>query len=140
MMRVLPMRSARSIWPRALLILCAPVWARSSRLNHTSAPPHFSGRRSAKTGGAARPTTSRRGPRGGPAPGVGEAVGEQGGGRAAHKVAGEAVELLVELGVVAVAFVGLFELFEGVDQSFGDEPAAEGPEVPLAGLNLLPQR
>ena len=26
MMRVLPMRLARRIWPIALLILCAPVW------------------------------------------------------------------------------------------------------------------
>ena len=32
MMRVLPMRFARRIWPIALLILCAPVWFRSSRL------------------------------------------------------------------------------------------------------------
>ena len=38
MMRVAPMRLASSAWPSALLILCAPVCARSSRLNHTSAP------------------------------------------------------------------------------------------------------
>ena len=32
MMRVLPMRLASRIWPMQLLILCAPVWSRSSRL------------------------------------------------------------------------------------------------------------
>ncbi len=32
MMRVLPMRRASRIWPMQLLILCAPVWSRSSRL------------------------------------------------------------------------------------------------------------
>ena len=29
--RRLPIRRARRAWPTALLILCAPVWARSSR-------------------------------------------------------------------------------------------------------------
>ena len=32
MMRVLPIRFASRIWPMQLLILCAPVWSRSSRL------------------------------------------------------------------------------------------------------------
>jgi tryptophan synthase beta chain len=32
MMRVLPMRRARRIWPSVLLILCEPVWLSSSRL------------------------------------------------------------------------------------------------------------
>ena len=32
MTRVLPSRRVSSAWPSALLILCAPVWARSSRL------------------------------------------------------------------------------------------------------------
>ena len=32
MMRCLPMRLASRIWPMQLLILCAPVWFRSSRL------------------------------------------------------------------------------------------------------------
>jgi hypothetical protein len=31
MMRRLPMRRASKIWPMVLLILCAPVWLRSSR-------------------------------------------------------------------------------------------------------------
>ena len=31
MIRVLPMRRARMIWPKTLLILCAPVWFSSSR-------------------------------------------------------------------------------------------------------------
>src|ERR687893_215352 len=30
MIRVLPMRRASRIWPMQLLILCAPVWSRSS--------------------------------------------------------------------------------------------------------------
>jgi hypothetical protein len=32
MMRSLPMRLHSMAWPSALLILCAPVWLRSSRL------------------------------------------------------------------------------------------------------------
>ena len=38
MTRGLPIRAASSAWPTALLILCAPVWARSSRLSQTDAP------------------------------------------------------------------------------------------------------
>ena len=38
-MRRLPSRRASSAWPTALLILCAPVWARSSRLSQMRAPP-----------------------------------------------------------------------------------------------------
>ena len=37
-MRRAPSRLASRPWPIALLILCAPVWARSSRLSQTSAP------------------------------------------------------------------------------------------------------
>src|SRR5829696_7976884 len=55
----------------------------------------------------------------GPAPLAGQALGEHERGRPAHEVPGQAVPFLDELGVVTVAFVGLFELFEGVDQSFG---------------------
>ena len=36
MMRSLPRRLAINAWPRALLILCAPVCARSSRLSQMS--------------------------------------------------------------------------------------------------------
>ena len=36
--RGLPIRRASSAWPSALLILCEPVWVRSSRLSHTSPP------------------------------------------------------------------------------------------------------
>ena len=38
MMRFAPKRFASSVWPTALLILCAPVCARSSRLSQTWAP------------------------------------------------------------------------------------------------------
>ena len=48
MIRVLPMRRASRIWPMQLLILCAPVWLSSSRLNHTCPPPSASVSRSAK--------------------------------------------------------------------------------------------
>src|SRR5215212_5674825 len=59
MMRRLPILSASRIWPRVLLILCAPVCARSSLLNHTSAPPHLRVSRSANIRGVGRPTRSR---------------------------------------------------------------------------------
>src|SRR3954469_1958741 len=39
MTRVLPMRRVNSAWPRTLLILCDPVWVRSSRLSRMRAPP-----------------------------------------------------------------------------------------------------
>ena len=47
MMRFLPMRLASSAWPMVLLILCAPVWLRSSRLSQICAPPIFSDQRRA---------------------------------------------------------------------------------------------
>ena len=47
MMRVLPIRFASMAWPMVLLILCAPVWLRSSRLSRICAPPIFRDRRSA---------------------------------------------------------------------------------------------
>jgi hypothetical protein len=39
MMRGLPMRRASIAWPIVLLILCAPVWFRSSRFSQICAPP-----------------------------------------------------------------------------------------------------
>ena len=36
--RVLPIRLASSAWPRTLLILCEPVWLRSSRLSSSRRP------------------------------------------------------------------------------------------------------
>ena len=44
------------IWPMQLLILCAPVWFNSSRLNQMFAPAWCSVRRSAKYSGLGRPT------------------------------------------------------------------------------------
>ncbi len=42
MTRRLPIRTASRTWPSVLFSLCAPVWSRSSRLSHTSAPPQRS--------------------------------------------------------------------------------------------------
>ena len=53
--RVLPMRFTSSAWPRALLILWAPVWHRSSRFSHTREPSR-SDSRPAKVSGVGRPT------------------------------------------------------------------------------------
>ena len=39
MMRFAPMRLARSICPMQLLILCAPLWFRSSRFRKSRPPP-----------------------------------------------------------------------------------------------------
>ena len=58
MMRVLPMRRASSAWPSALLILCAPVWSRSSRLSQTGWPTASESRR-ASYSGVGRPAKSR---------------------------------------------------------------------------------
>src|SRR6188472_2417425 len=38
MTRCLPMRRVRRAWPSTLLILCDPVWVRSSRLSSTRTP------------------------------------------------------------------------------------------------------
>src|SRR5918995_907544 len=72
-----------------------------------------------------------------PAPLAGQALGEHQRGRPADEVPRQAVPFLSELGVVPVTFVGLFELFEGVDQGLGHVAASEGAEVTL--LSLLPQ-
>src|SRR6478735_6842218 len=55
MIRDLPMRRASSTCPTVLLILCAPVWFRSSRLRYTRAPT-CSERRGASLSGEGRPT------------------------------------------------------------------------------------
>src|SRR3546814_3307976 len=53
MMRRLPMRRASSACASALLILCAPVWLRSSRLSQTCAPTR-SEKRGASVSGVGR--------------------------------------------------------------------------------------
>src|SRR5215217_2692340 len=73
----------------------------------------------------------------GPAPLAGQTFGEHERGRPADEVPRQAVLFLAELGVVPVAFVGLFELFEGVDQGLGPGAGPEGVEV--TPLRLLPQ-
>ncbi len=54
MMRVLPMRLASSAWPSTLLILCEPVWFRSSRLRKTRTPPACSAKRLASVSSEGR--------------------------------------------------------------------------------------
>jgi len=57
MMRRFPMRRASSTWPRVLLILCAPVWFRSSRLSSTTMPdPAWAASRGVSVIGVGRPT------------------------------------------------------------------------------------
>ncbi len=56
MMRFLPMRLASNAWPMVLLILCAPVWLRSSRFNQICAPPQCCDSRFAWYTGLGRPT------------------------------------------------------------------------------------
>ena len=58
-MRRAPRRRASSACPMALLILCAPVCARSSRLIHTCAPQRAD-RRAAKVSAVGRPTQLRQ--------------------------------------------------------------------------------
>src|SRR5690242_9692899 len=56
MIRDLPIRRVSSACPRTLLILCEPVWLRSSRLSSTRAPPACSENRRASVTGLGRPT------------------------------------------------------------------------------------
>src|SRR6185503_1871066 len=57
--RVLPIRFVSSAWPSALLSLCEPVWARSSRLSRIRAPPACAVSRAASVSGVGRPTYVR---------------------------------------------------------------------------------
>ena len=66
MTRVLPSRRVSSAWPSALLILCAPVWARSSRLRYS---------RSAGISASSPGRAAARRRRACGADGLGEAVG-----------------------------------------------------------------
>src|ERR687885_160756 len=56
MIRRLPIRCASKPWPTALLILCAPVCARSSRFSHTAPEPIRAAKRLASYSGVGRPT------------------------------------------------------------------------------------
>mmetsp|Transcript_45193 Transcript_45193/g.98321 ORF Transcript_45193/g.98321 Transcript_45193/m.98321 type:complete len:232 (+) Transcript_45193:1033-1728(+) len=60
MIRFFPNFMASNACPMALLILCAPVCASSSRLNQICAPPQNSVRRLAKYSGVGPPMKSRR--------------------------------------------------------------------------------
>src|ERR687892_433492 len=72
----------------------------------------------------------------GPAPLAGQALGEHERGRPADEIPRQAVPLFAELGIVPVTFIGLFELFEGVDQGLGHVAAPERAEVTLLSLLL----
>ena len=56
------MRLASSAWPSALLILCAPVWLRSSRLSQTARPAASRQPLGAGTAASGGPTKSRSSP------------------------------------------------------------------------------
>ena len=101
MTRVLPIRLVSSAWPSTLLILCEPVWLRSSRLSRMRAPPACSANFGTSVTGL----------------------------RPAGVVALQPVELGEERGVDPHGLVGLGQLVERGDQGLGDEPAAEDPEV-----------
>ena len=131
MTRVLPRRRVRSAWPSALLILWAPVWARSSRLR-------YSRRRGIGVG----PRT-RRGdqPCGLGADGVGQSFGAVERGRAT----GEGPEQLAQLGpedrVLAERVVGRLELLEGRHQRLRHvAPAEVALQSPSAGAIGVEQR
>ena len=97
MIRCLPMRWASRHWPRALLILWAPVWARSSRLRYMRAPPQCRLR----------------------------FFGVVQSGRATGVVGHQIAELLGEPGVVLNGAVGILELGEGGHNRFRYELATE---------------
>ena len=101
MIRCLPIRLASSAWPRALLILWAPVWARSSRLR--------------KMRGAAGL--------------LGEAFGLVERRRAADVVGGQLVDLGLEVGILPRLGVGGVELVERRHQGFRRVLAAEPAEA-----------
>ena len=48
--RCLPIRRVSSAWPSTLLILCEPVWVRSSRLSSTRTPSRSESRWHSVTG------------------------------------------------------------------------------------------
>ena len=95
-----PSRFASSAWPSALLILCAPVCARSSRLSHTSAPQAFDSF-GACVSAVGRPDPARE----------------------------LARELRLEVRRVQVLLHAGFEVLERGEQRLGDVAAAERAEA-----------
>ena len=108
MTRVLPIRFVSSAWPSTLLILCEPVWLRSSRLSRIRAPPASENRRR---------------------------VGERR--RAAGVVAQQPVRARSRnSGSARAVGVGRGQLVERGDQRLGDEPAAVRAEPAVAVLEV----
>ena len=108
MMRVLPIFVARSTWPRALLILCAPVWQRSSRLSQRRGEARAV--RIDRAGEARWRPETRRGP-------ADVARQER---RATRRWNGR---------LATMVSTRARELVERRDERLGDEAAAEGAEV-----------
>ena len=100
MIRRFPIRSASSAWPIVLLILCAPVWFRSSRLSTT-----------VRAGLGAEP--GRLGQRRGPA----------------HELRQQRLVLRPEGGIAADAVVQRREIVERGDERLGHVPPAVGTEA-----------
>ena len=95
------MRRASSAWPMVLLILCAPVWFRSSRLSRMRAPP----------------TSSR------------QALGVVDRARAADVVREVVLEFGDEGRVDARRVVGGGQFLQRADQGLGHEAPAEAAEM-----------
>ena len=104
MTRVLPSRRVSSAWPRALLILWAPVWARSSRLRYRRSAAGRRGSREPPSRGRRAASRSDR---------VGQAVGavERRSGRPANR-ASSSRSSAQNARVVAERVVGRLELLE----------------------------
>ena len=94
-----PCATASSAWPSALLILCAPVWARSSRFRKMRAPPNAADSR--------RRLGQRRG--------------------TSHVVLQQPIELLVKLRVLGAAEVRALELLDRLDERLGHVAARQTP-------------
>ena len=102
MMRCLPSLFASRIWPSALLILCAPVWQRSSRLRKSA------------------PRVLSRG-----VEALGEPFGSVERRRSPDVVREKPAPLALELGALHVRFERSLELFESGNERFSDETPAE---------------
>ncbi len=119
MTRVLPSRRVSRAWPSALLILCAPVCARSSRFR-------YSRRSGIRVSAARRPLDAAPASRAASvADGRGQAIRPVDGRGPAGEPLEQAAQLCPEDRVVAERVVGRLELLERGHQGLGDVATAE---------------
>ena len=124
MTRLLPSRRVSSAWPSALLILCAPVWARSSRLRYrrrSGIRGVSSGRRRGRVPGQSCPLQ----PDGG-----GQPVGAVQRCRTAGKAGEQVAQLRPEHRILSERVVRRLELLERGHQRFRHVAATEVPLHP----------